>query len=336
MDWKLALEYIKTLIWPITTLALGLFFRKQLSGLFGKIDSLETPLGGVTFQRQAEAVAQEAAEIEGEISAEVSEPSRQVDSATEDESDSSEHTPTLPKVRPDRYEREMINLLRIADSDPTAAVLGAWRELERALTDVIPTPSSITYAPGAMIRRAEIQGVLPNNLARTATDLKVLRDRVVHEGDISLTKEGAVSYIAATQSVLDSLSLARTPIARGIRYEQAVLRTIVELGFNIQPATQDDNHDFFVSIENNLVGVVVRYHTRAPLSTLNVKKAAKRIPASTIPAIMVTNATLNPSIIDEIPEIINSSDTALREVVQWRDGQDNRSLVSALQRTVRT
>ncbi|MFE7443741.1 hypothetical protein ACFU7X_25200 [Streptomyces chartreusis] len=335
MDWKLVLEYIKTLIWPITTLTLGFVFRKQLSGLFGKIDSVETPIGGITFQRQVEAVAQEAAEIEGEIAAEVSEPSRQVDPATEENSDSGERIPSLPETRPDRYEREMASLLRIADSDPTAAVLGAWRELEIALTDVIP-PSSIRYTPRAMIQRAEMQGVLPNSLARVAADLKVLRDRVVHEGDVSLTREGAASYIAATQSVLDALSLARTPMARGIRYEQAVLRTIIELGFNIQSAAQDGSHDFFVSIEDKRVGIVVRHRTRGPLMRLDIKRSAERIPASVIPTLMVTNVALSPSAIEAIPEITNPADTALREVVQWRDGQDDRSLVDALQRMATT
>ncbi|MGW3458377.1 hypothetical protein ACWDE9_01890 [Streptomyces olivaceoviridis] len=335
MDWKLVLEYIKTLVWPTTTLALGFVFRKQLSGLFGKIDSLETPIGAITFQRQVEAVAQEAAEIEGEIAAEVSEPSRQADPAMEDSSDSGEGIRSIPEMRPDRYEREMANLLRLAESDPTAAVLGAWRELESALTDVIP-PSSIRHTPGVMIRRAELQGVLPNNLARVAFDLKVLRDRVVHEGDVSLTREGAASYIAATQSVLDALSLARTPIARGIRYEQAVLRTIIELGFNIQQATQDGSHDFFVSIDNKRVGIVVRHRTRGPFMRLDIKKTAEKIPASVAPTLIVTNAALSPSALEIIPQIANSADTALREVVQWRDGQDDNSLVDALQRMAAT
>ncbi|MFB0616457.1 hypothetical protein [Streptomyces sp. AGS-58] len=335
MDWKLVLEYIRTLIWPTTILTLGFIFRKQLSGLFGKIDSLETPIGAITFQRQVEAVAQEAAEIEGEIAAEVSEPSRQTDPVVEGGGDSGEGIRSLPKMRPDRYEREMANLLRAAESDPTAAVLGAWRELESALTDVIP-PSSIRHTPGAMIRRAELQGVLPNNLARVAFDLKALRDRVVREGDVSLTREGASSYIAATQSVLDALSLARTPIARGIRYEQAVLRTIIELGFNIQQATWDGSHDFFVSVDDKKVGVVVRHRTRGPFMGLDVRKTAEQIPASIAPTLIVTNVALSPSAIKAVSENANPAETALREVVQWRDGRDDSSLVDALQRIAAT
>lgn len=330
MDWKLLLEYIKVLIWPTVVLALGLVFRKQLVGLVRNIDSVETPIGGITFQRQAEAIAEEAAEIEGEIAAEISEPIRRVEPA-EDQGDAGNDAQNVIEIKPGRFDRELASLLRVAQSNPTAAVLGAWKELEAALADVIP-PSNIRYTPGAMIQRAELQGVLPSSLARVANDLRALRNRVVHEGDVMLTSEGATSYVTATQSVIDALSLARTPQARAIRYEQAVLGAIADLGFPIQQAERDGDWDFFVNVDDKQVGVVVKYHGRGRFERYELKRLAERFPVSAVPVLVVTNIPLSGPVVEFNTEGGALPDTAIREVVQWRDGQDDTQIVRALQR----
>jgi hypothetical protein len=329
MDWKLLLEYIKVFAWPAVVLTLGLVFRKQIVGLARNIDSVDTPIGGVTFQRQVEAVAEEAAEIEGEIAAEIGEPNRQTEPTSEQSTPSDTVRNDLP-VRPVRFDREFTTLLRIAQSDPTAAVLGAWKELEAALADVIP-PSNLQHTPAAMIRRAEMTGVLPENLARVAGDLRVLRNRVVHEGDVKLTPEVATSYVTATQSVIDALSLARTPQARAIRYEQAVFRTLIDLGFPIQPGEKYGELDFFVNLDDRKVGVVVKYRGREKFGS-DLARLTERFPPSAVPLLIVTNASLSPSAVQFNSEGSATADTAICEVVQWRDGRDDTSLVQALQR----
>ncbi len=329
MDWKLLLEYIKVFAWPTVVLTLGLVFRKQLVRLARNIDSVETPIGGVTFQRQAEAVAEEAAEIEGEIAAEIGEPTRQTEPSPE-QSNADDATQNEPAIKPVRFEREFATLLRVAQSDPTAAVLGAWRELEAALADVIP-PSNVRYTPGAMIKRAEMQGALPGSLARVAGDLRALRNRVVHEGDVRLTPEGAASYVTATQSVIDALSLARTPQARAIRYEQAVLRTLTDLGFPIQPGEKYGELDFFVNVDDKEVGVVVKYRGREHFGS-DFVRLLERFPPSVVPLLIVTNAPLSRSVVKFNAEGGALANTAIREVVQWRDGQDDTILTEALQR----
>lgn len=330
MDWKLLLEYIKVFIWPSVILVLGLVFRKQLVGLVQNIDSVETPIGGVTFQRQAEAVAEEAAEIEGEIAAEISEPTRSVDQAQQQE-DADVDVRNVVEVRPERFQRELASLLRVAQSDPTAAVLGAWKELEGALSDVI-SPSNVLHTAGAMIRRVEVQGILPANLARVANDLRELRNRVVHEGDVRLTTEGASSYVAATQSVIDALSLARTPQARAIRYEQAVLRAFVDLGFPIQQVHRDGDLDFFAHVDDRQVGIVVKYRGHGRFERYDLKRLADRFPVSAAPVLVVVNVPPSGPVVDFNAGNGALPDTAIREVVQWRDGQDDTHLVHALQR----
>ncbi|MFE1892130.1 DUF4145 domain-containing protein [Streptomyces microflavus] len=329
MDWKLLLEYIKVFAWPTVVLTLGLVFRKQLIGLARNIDSVDTPIGGVTFQRQAEAVAEEAAEIEGEIAAELGEPTRQAEPLSEQDVADAPARNQLP-IKPVRFEREFASLLRVAQSDPTAAVLGAWRELEAALTDVIP-PSNVRYTPAAMIRRAEMQGVLPGNLARVAGDLRILRNRVVHEGDMKLTPEGAASYVTATQSVIDALSLARTPQARAIRFEQAVFRALIELGFPVQPSDRDGELDFFVNVDDRKVGVIAKYRGREHFGS-DLMRLSERFPPSAVPLLIVTNAPLSRSALKFNTEGGAPANTAIREVVQWRDGQDDTILAQALHR----
>lgn len=332
MDWKLFLEYIKVLIWPTVVLTLGLVFRKQLVGLVRNIDSVETPIGGITFQRQAEAIAEEAAEIEGEIAAEISEPTRR-DEPVEAQGDAGGDVQDLIQMKPSRFDRELATLLRMAQSDPTAAVLGAWKELEATLSDVVPL-SNIRRTPGAMIRSAEIQGVLPSNLARVANDLRALRNRVVHEGDVLLTSEGATSYVTATQSVIDALSLARTPQAHAIRYEQGVLRAIADLGFLIRQAERDDDWDFVVNFDDRQVGIVVKYRGRGRFEWYELKRIAERFPASVVPGLVVTNVPINDPVVEFNAGSGILPDTAICEVVQWRGGQDDAKIATALQRVV--
>ncbi|MGA5453854.1 hypothetical protein ACPCVO_45295 [Streptomyces umbrinus] len=329
MDWKLLLEYIKVFAWPTVVLTLGLVFRKQLIRLAWNIDSVDTPIGGVTFQRQVEAVAEEAAEIEGEIAAEIGEPTRQSESLSE-QNDADDAARNELAIKPVRFEREFSTLLRMTQSDPTAAVLGAWRELEAALADVIP-PSNVRHTPVAMIKRAEMQGVLPGNLARVAGDLRILRNRVVHEGDLKLTPEGAASYVTATQSVIDALSLARTPQARAIRYEQAVFRALIDLGFPVQPGEKYGELDFFVNVDDRKVGVVVKYRGREHFGS-DLVRLLERFPPSVAPLLIVTNAALSRSVVKFNTEGSALANTAIREVVQWRDGQDDTILAQALQR----
>jgi hypothetical protein len=235
------------------------------------------------------------------------------------------------EIRPDQFQRELANLLGLAKSDPTAAVLGAWKELEGALSDVIP-PSNVRHTAGAMIRRAEMQGVLPANLARVANDLRVLRNRVVHEGDVRLTSEGASSYVTATRSVIDALSLARTPEARAIRYEQAVLRAFVDLGFPIQQVDRDGDWDFFANVDDRQVGIVVKYRGQGRFERYDLKRLAERFPVSAAPVLVVVNVPPSGPVVDFNTGGGALPDTAIREVVQWRDGQDDTRLAHALQR----
>ncbi|MFD9773757.1 hypothetical protein ACFWXE_26055 [[Kitasatospora] papulosa] len=329
MDWKLLLEYIKVFLWPIVVLTLGLVFRKQLAGLARNIDSVETPIGGVTFQRQAEVIAQEAAEIEGEMAAEISEPTRQSESREiEGEADG-----VAPVFMPPQTSHGISALLVLAQSDPTAAVLRAWRDLEAALTDVAAPFAANRRSPGAMIKKAELQGYLPGNLARVANDLRELRNRVVHEGDVSLTAEGAATYVTATQSVLEALTLARTPRARAVRYDHAVKRAVVDLGFNVQEVEMERGFDFLVHIDGKTIGVVAKYTGHPHFMGSDLRRLVGRYPAaSVVPALIVTNSSLSGPVSEFNSGGSATADTCIAEVAQWRDGQDDDLLMGALQR----
>ncbi|MGI5048367.1 hypothetical protein ACM9HD_33735, partial [Streptomyces sp. JAC25] len=185
----------------------------------------------------------------------------------------------------------------------------------------------------AMIKKAELQGYLPGNLARVANDLRELRNRGVHEGDVILTAEGATTYVTATQSVLEALALARTPRARAMRYDHAVKRAVADLGFNVQEVEMDRGFDFLVHIDGKTVGVVAKYTQHTRFMGVELRRLFERYPAASgVPALIVTNSSLSAAVSEFNSVGSATADTSISEVTQWRDSQDDDLLMGALQR----
>ncbi|MET8676345.1 hypothetical protein ABZW18_01755 [Streptomyces sp. NPDC004647] len=239
MSWTLALEYLRVLIWPVIVLVLGVLFKKQVGALFDRLESVETPVGTVTlFDKQAGAIAQEADEVSQELAAEVvgqmpppaatgpswptygSPGPAQQQPATQGPGVPAPGGPRPPgppgPQESPRYAeskspaKDFAVLRRQADLDPTKAVLGAWRALSDALVQTMPEQrSGKPPQAGQALNTAGRDGLLNADLHRVANDLQMLRNRVVHEGDVALTPEGARSYVRAAETVIEALALAR-------------------------------------------------------------------------------------------------------------------------------
>ncbi|MDJ1138279.1 hypothetical protein [Streptomyces iconiensis] len=54
MTWEMGLDYVNALAWPLVTLALCMVFRAQLRAALTRLTSLNTPLGGASFDTSAE------------------------------------------------------------------------------------------------------------------------------------------------------------------------------------------------------------------------------------------------------------------------------------------
>ncbi|MFI2759259.1 hypothetical protein ACH5A3_10330 [Streptomyces echinatus] len=331
MSWEMALEYIRTLIWPAVTLALGLTFRRQLSSLFGRLQSLETPLGTAAFDRQAAAVAQEAAEIESGIADEVAaaeiEKPDSVDSG-ESQSPQDENLPLLHYVgnRRSSPENTFADLLNLAETRTTEAVLAAWREVDKAIKQTA-SESGISRTSMQAIKAS---GLLTDELARSVEDLRQLRDRVVHEGDIVLTPSGARSYVTAAKRIVDALALSSNPALQARQYEEIALRSLSIAGLKIgQTEIDHDRVDAYArTADGYQLAIQVLFRRGRKLTMRDITPLTASISERITSVLVITNAPITQDVRDFLVE---TADDALRvEVVQWRGPQDDDDLVQAI------
>lgn len=384
MSWQLALGYIKALVWPLVVLILGLVFRRQVGGLFGRIESLQTPVGSATFQKQAEAVGQELAEeqsaliglvseIDSENERQISEQGAPGDEEREvgdarvrvraseilgdapgslngwseeseiPDSGISDSDAFAAEYRNNRSSRaSFANLEILTVSDPTAAVLGAWREVEMALVDAQRdffmgrnpnAPQVLNWLSG--------QGLLPTNIVRSAHDLRELRNRVVHEGEILLTTEGARTYVQSARKFIDALALARTPSLRARSYENSLQRSLSVVAREVvaYPAGRNIPVDFLVRDDAGRVAVVQAKYSQSPLTLVDVQQEIGRVVRSGIAGgiLVITSVSLSEAVRD-----LNASETVPLpdgprpvEIVTWAGPEDDDVLVRALGRVAR-
>lgn len=326
MSWQMALEYLRTLVWPAVVLTLGFTFRKQLASLFGRVESVETPLGTVAFEKQADAVAQEAAEIESEMAGELA--AAQTNTSEIDDVETREISTGEPQqiTRPQNLSSDFSDLFELAETETTAAVMAAWREVERAVkTAGIKhglTPITSQTLSG--------MGLLSDELARSVEDLRHLRNRVVHEGDILLTKSGARSYITAAQRIVEALELSQDPRFQALQYERSVVHALGRAGLPAEPGNRDDEFDAYGQTPaSTTIAVEVRFRRRGELSLHDIEKVISKLPTLAANVLVVTNAPLA----QEVHEFNSTYNARPRfEVVQWQGDRDTPLLARAIGR----
>ncbi|GHH84379.1 hypothetical protein GCM10018793_48590 [Streptomyces sulfonofaciens] len=330
MDWRLLLDYIRVLIWPVIVGTLGIVFRKQLASILKNIQSIETPIGTLAFQNQADAIEREASAIEAEIAADIGGAGGAQTPDAPLGSDGAENPP------PGRQEdRALIleKLMPLARTDPTAAVLAAWREIEHTLKNAAATSGRRRQTVPYLLAQAVEEDLLPPALAQLTLDLRQLRNRVVHDERSPLAPGGATSYVLAAERVIETLHLATTPTARHARYEQDVHDALSRLGFTVRKALGDSSYDFLVGDQNTMVGVEAKHRSRL-FSAADLDKEKKRNAVeSALPALVVTNAPLADTVARFNGTEAEKTGTRLREVVQWKGPQDDDILVRALVRS---
>ncbi|WP_127354351.1 hypothetical protein [Actinacidiphila soli] len=326
MSWQMALEYLRTLVWPAVVLALGFTFRKQLASLFGRVESVETPLGTVAFEKQADAVAQEAAEIGSEMASELA-AAETVHPEVEDA-----ETPEIPSrelqqiARPQYSGSDFSDLFELAETETTAAVMAAWREVERALKAAAAKHGVARVSPESLYNI----GLLSGELARSVEDLRSLRNRVVQEGDILLTKSGARSYITAAQSIVEALELAQDSRFQALQYERSVFRAMGRAGLRAEPGYRDDEFDAYGETPTGTkVAVEVRFRRRGALQMRDIEKLVSKLSSLSENVLVVTNAPLP----EKVREFNRTYDAQPRfEVVQWQGDEDTALLARAIGR----
>ncbi|MFE0275689.1 hypothetical protein ACFWZY_26860 [Streptomyces sp. NPDC058992] len=326
MSWQMALEYLRTLIWPAVVLTLGFTFRKQLASLFGRVESVETPLGTVAFEKQADAVAQEAAQIESEMAGQLA-----AAGTTQPEEQDTE-TPETPSREPQQNKRpqgassDFSDLFELAETETTAAVMAAWREVEKALKAAGAKHGIARVSSRALAN----MGLLSDELARSVEDLRHLRNRVVHEGDILLTKSGARSYITAAQRIVEALELSQDPRFQALQYERSIVDALGRAGLPAEPGYRDDEFDAYGQTPTGTkIAVEIRFRRRGVLQMRDIDKVVSKLPSVAMNVLIVTNAPLS----EEVHEFNRTYDARPQcEVVQWQGDEDTSLLVRAIGR----
>ncbi|MDV7217903.1 hypothetical protein [Streptomyces prunicolor] len=345
MSWELALEYIKTLIWPVIVLTLGLTFKRQVGGLIGRLQSLETPVGSANFGEKADAVGQVAAEIGDEISSQLA----SMDSSEIGDGEKPEGNESSADSHSDRFdvdndvEVRIRSLISREGPDPTSIVLNSWRAVEQAMSKSLRDSVGPNPPPGYLIKTVANQGLLSSQLIALVNDLFELRNQVVHGAGLMIAKADAESYQKAAANVIDALELAESPGYRAMAYEERVfraLRTLVGVSIERPFNNRTAGHDFLVTLGGGkIVAIETKYRVRQPLRAGdadeifgNVRKQVRLKVGRDVPVLLITNAVLKPDI-----EKLNrerSGDVPSAEVIQWNGHEDNDYLLRALGRAM--
>lgn len=115
MTWALGVDYVEALALPVVVMVLGIVFRRQLVGVARRVQSIDTPFGGVSFDQQAQEVDREtvaAVESQQQAAHSSAEPGRPLNPEREEADYMGETS------------RRFSDLRVQARRDPTAAVLG--------------------------------------------------------------------------------------------------------------------------------------------------------------------------------------------------------------------
>ncbi|MEU3253022.1 hypothetical protein [Streptomyces sp. NPDC006997] len=327
MSWQMALEYIRTLIWPIVVLTLGFTFRRQLASLFGRVESVETPLGTIAFEKQADAVAQEAAEIESEMANELAAAQTLPEEKDTERNPTEEPTEKLKAARPASSSSGFAEIFELAETETTAAVLAAWREVERALKGAVAERGNRQVSPQTLYNK----GLLTYELSRSVEDLRNLRNRVVHEGDILLTRSGARSYITAAERIVEALTLSQDPRFQALQYERSVTEALERAGLlHVHPGYRDDEFDAYgQTASGTVVAVDVRFRRRGVLKIRDIEEVVSKLPSMASNVLIVTNAPLS----TEVRDFNRTYEDRPRcEVVQWQSDEDTPLLTRSIGR----
>ncbi|MFF2118234.1 hypothetical protein ACFVXH_12995 [Kitasatospora sp. NPDC058184] len=203
MSWTLGLEYLKAVIWPAFAFTLVIVFREQAAALLRRISSVDTPLGTATFDAQVDAVAQESEEIRDNAAAEA-----EVTAPVAAPPGAAPRRHQVPGLMPDS---DYATLREAALSNPVAGVTRAWLAVERAVRDVVTVAGDPMQErlPSTDVQLAVRQGVMSPELGRAVEDLLVIRNRSVHEPDLPLSTESALSYVEAAKNVVAAIAYRR-------------------------------------------------------------------------------------------------------------------------------
>jgi len=186
MDWlTFTSSVIGSIAWPLVAVLFILIFKKELTALARRIEKMSLPGGGdLMFGQALDAAALKTEKVEATIEAEVKAkaPALQAQSPSK----GSHARPSDPAIF-DSY-------LWLAEHNPHAAVLEAYREIPKALNEarIILSQPELTEQQTLSVLLTE--SVLSGEMHELFNHLKKMRNKAMHSQETVITASEALEY----------------------------------------------------------------------------------------------------------------------------------------------
>lgn len=187
MDWLTFVSSLaRALAWPIAVLAIAFGFRREIGVILSNLSKFRYKDFELQFGRKIEILKAEAEQAN--LPPFEAEPQR------------------LAGHRVLEPPQELIYLEELLDIAPKAAVMEAWREIERAVRDAatrLGLPAGRTTTD--VVREIKTSGRMDPGLIAILDQLRALRNSVAHVGEVELPVEGAKEYVALAFRLMGAL-----------------------------------------------------------------------------------------------------------------------------------
>lgn len=164
-------ELIKAAAWPVTTVVLAVLFRSEFRALLGRLRKGKVGSAEFEFQEQVAELAKDIAEIS-------------------------------PAPQPVALKPETISL---ATSNPRAAMLTAWIEIEAALSTLAQKHNILDAQTrrnsSALVRALAKADLIPKAHAPGFMALRRLRNQAAHEIDFNPSEDAILGYLEIAEEL---------------------------------------------------------------------------------------------------------------------------------------
>lgn len=178
---EILIKLIEVIIWPITTVSLGLLFRSELRQILQRFNKLKYKGIEADFDKELKPI-ENRAEILIEKTKEIK---------------------ILPANR-EQYYNSNNRLLEIAEVSPRAAISESWRELEIVTVKLLTTLGydSSNVQMSKIFRNILIDNNYPQSIYDDYRKLRELRNKAVHANDFEISQSDAERYITTTLDII--------------------------------------------------------------------------------------------------------------------------------------
>lgn len=170
-------EIFKAAAWPVAALVLALLFRREIKALLGRARRGKVGPAEFEFEETVRAVASDA-----------------------------------KALSPLQISAPADTRLVLTNTEPRAAILQAWVEVEDALNHLAsakaPHANALPGSTYAAIRQLAHEGVIGPEYIALLNDLRTLRNQAVHELEFKPSAESVLGYVKLAQALISVLQHA--------------------------------------------------------------------------------------------------------------------------------